>query len=254
MKYLKRILQWVYAFLVLLTFVFSLIAAFPFFLLIGLNNNTKARKAIFFIVHNWAKVWLWLIGMPIHLRGLYPRGQKFVIVANHISYLDTVNIYAAIPDYFRTLGKKEMAQIPLFGFVYKQLAILVDRSNQESRAKSMRLMWRQIRTECPIAIFPEGTFNETNQPLKPFYDGAFRLAIHSQTPILPLLFLDTKDRFHYSAWWKLKPGKNRAVLLPPVYVNGMTKDDIPALKEKVWLVMTEKMIALKERNVQDKPS
>lgn len=243
---MRTLFQPFYTLFVLLSFVASVLAAFPFFLIIGSRDAPAARRIITGIVQYWAKGWLLLIGMPLRLQGVFPRKQKFVIIANHISYLDTVNIYAAIPEYFRTLAKKEMAEVPVFGFVYKQLAILVDRSSPESRAKSMRLMWRQLRQECHITIFPEGTFNETEAPMKEFYDGAFRLAINAQTPILPLLFPDTVHRWHYSAWWKLWPGRNRSVFLPPVDVTGLTLKDLPVLKEKVRRLMAEKMLELQQ--------
>ena len=77
------------------------------------------------MVHYWSRGWLYCMGMPVMKSGPRPANARFVYVANHISYLDTVLIYAAVPQYFRTLAKKEMAAIPVFGFVYKQLAILV---------------------------------------------------------------------------------------------------------------------------------
>jgi len=243
---IRNFFRFLYAIVVLVTFVASLLLAFPVFVIVGFRDDAKARRIITAIVQYWSRGWLFLIGMPVKVSGHFPKDKKFVIVANHISYLDTVNIYAAIPEYFRTLAKKEMVRVPVFGFVYKQLAILVDRSNPESRAKSMRLMWRQLRKECHITVFPEGTFNETEAPMKDFYDGAFRLAINAQTPILPLLFPDTVKRWHYSAWWKMSPGKNRAVFLHPVYVNGLKLEDLPELKEKVRQMMAEKMLSLRE--------
>lgn len=241
---IRAILQPFYTFFVLISFAASLLIAFPFFLVVGSRDTGKARRIIATVVRYWSRGWLLLIGMRIRCSGYFPKDKKFVIVANHISYLDTVNIYAAIPEYFRTLAKKEMVKIPVFGFVYKQLAILVDRSSQESRAKSMRLMWRQLRKECHITIFPEGGFNETGAPLSSFYDGAFRLAIQAQTPILPMVFPDTVHRWHYSAWWKLWPGRNRVIFLHPVYVNDLTLEDLPELKEKVRRLMEEKLAEL----------
>jgi len=238
---MKIILQPFYTLYVLATFVASLLLAFPVFVVLGLRDRPEARRRIWTIVHYWSRGWLWLIGMPVTTIGKYPKGQKFVIVANHISYLDTIVIYAAIPEYFRTLAKKEMVRIPIFGFVYKQLAILVDRSSPESRAKSMRLMWRQLKNECSITVFPEGTFNETDAPLKEFYDGAFRLALNSKTAVLPLLFPDTVHRWHFSGWWKLWPGRNRAVFLPPVPVSGVASDKLPELKARVWTIMAGKL-------------
>ena len=98
-------------------------------------------------------------------------------------------------------------------------------------------MWRTLKRESDIVIFPEGTFNETDAVLKEFYNGAFRLAIAAQTPILPVLFPDTVHRWHYSAWWKLWPGKNRVVFLPPVPVEGLTLTDVAMLKQKVYDIM-----------------
>ena len=193
--------------------------------------------AIYRVVKYWADVWLWVVGMPLKVIGPPPPRGRYVIVANHISYLDTVVVFSGLPGYFRALGKKEFSRVPLMGFLYRQLVIMVDRSSPHSRARSMRLMWRVLKKEADILIFPEGTFNETGKPLKTFYDGAFRLAVTTQTTILPVIFPDTEDRWHYSAWWKMWPGRNRAIYLEPIKVNGMTDTQIPELKERVYRVM-----------------
>ncbi|MBZ0099855.1 MAG: 1-acyl-sn-glycerol-3-phosphate acyltransferase, partial [Taibaiella sp.] len=122
---------------------------------------------------------------------------------------------------------------------YKQIAILVDRTSTESRAKSMRLMWRALKHECNIAVFPEGTFNESGRPLKEFYDGAFRLAINTQTPVLPMVFPDTVYRWPYNTAMGLKPGRNRVIYLEPVPTAGMTMNELPALKGTVHKRMEE---------------
>lgn len=231
---LRKVFQPFYSAWVILTFICSLLAAFPFIFTIGLWDKPAARKMIWYIVHYWSIGWLFCMGMPVSRKGKIPGDERYVYVANHISYIDTVVIYAAVPHYFRTLAKKEMVKIPIFGYVYKQLAILVDRSSEHSRARSMRLMWRVLRNECNIAVFPEGTFNETEDLLKEFYSGAFRLAINTQTPMLPMVFPDTQHRWPYTTNWQLSPGKNRVVYLEPVPVAGMTMDDLPALKAEVY--------------------
>lgn len=241
---IRKVLQPFYTAFVLLSFLTSLLVSFPFMFVIGLWDKPGARKAIWNIIHYWAIGWLAFIGMPLRRIGKKPDKERYVYVANHISYMDTVVIYAGIPHYFRTLAKKEMANIPIFGYIYKQMTILVDRSSEQSRARSMRLMWRVLRKECNIAIFPEGTFNETDQPLKDFYSGAFRLAINTQKDIVPVLFPDTVSRWHYSAWWKLSPGRNRVVYLPPISVQGLTMDDLEMLKKKVYKVMEKELSAL----------
>lgn len=238
---MSRLLQPFYSAWVVLVFLLSLLVAFPFIFFIGLWDKPPARRVIWYIVHYWSRGWLLLTGMPVRRIGQEPGPGKCVYVANHISYLDTVLIYAAIPHYFRTLAKKEMAKIPVFGYVYKQMAILVDRSSAEGRAKSMRLMWRVLKYESNIAVFPEGTFNETGAPLKQFYDGAFRLAIRSQVEIVPMVFPDTVHRWHYSTALGLKPGRNRVVYLEPIPTKGLTMQDLPNLKQKVYTTMEKAM-------------
>jgi len=242
---LRFLWQPIYVAYALGTFLASVLLAFPVFVLISIGNNKKARKAIWLIIHYWGKGWLWLIGMPLKIQGSPPRAGRYIIVANHISYLDAIVIFPAIPLYFRPLAKKEFARMPVLGYIYKQVALLVDRSSQHSRSKSMRLMYRTLRHEASILIFPEGTFNETGTPLKAFYDGAFRLAINTHVPVLPVLFPDTQDRWHYSGWWKGSPGRNRAVFLEPVPVAGMTMEDLPVLKQHVYEMMEAAMTRLR---------
>ena len=207
---LIKIFQPLYVFYVIIVFFVLCIIAFPIVLLAGMSNSILANKNIYYIIKQFTRFWLFLIGMPVNVIGYKPSNTRFVVVINHISYIDSIVILSAIPGYFRPLGKKEMSSIPIFGTIYKKYVIMVDRESNESRAKSMKHLWNVLQNEGSIAIFPEGTFNETGSPLKKFYDGAFQLAIKTQVDILPIIFLDTIDRWHYSAWWKITPGRNRA--------------------------------------------
>ena len=134
-----------------------------------------------------------------------------------------------------------MATVPVFGFIYKYAVVRVDRSNAENRAKSVRNMKSILLKGISIIVFPEGTFNLTHQPLKDFYDGAFRVAIETQMPIKPMLFLDAYDRMHHKSIFSLTPGKNRVVYLDEVPVEGLTQQDLPALKKKVYDLMDTKL-------------
>ena len=238
----RKIVQPFYTAYVVITFLVSILIATPFFALFSIGATKAGRESIYKIIKYWSLVWLWFMGMPVRVIGNRPRGGRYVIAINHISYLDTILIFPSMPSYFRALGKKEISKVPVLGFVYKQIVVMVDRSSAQSRALSMRLMWRTLKRESDIVIFPEGTFNESDAVLKEFYNGAFRLAISAQTPILPVLFPDTVHRWHYSAWWKLWPGKNRVVFLPPVPVAGLTMEDVGMLKQKVFDVMAAEMV------------
>jgi 1-acyl-sn-glycerol-3-phosphate acyltransferase len=144
---------------------------------------------------------------------------------------------------FRILGKSEMAKIPVFGFLYQHAVVMVDRSNAVKRAESVAKLKAFIRKGISVVIAPEGTFNMTANPLKEFYDGAFKIAIETQTPIKPILFLDTFHRMHYKSIFTLSPGRSRAIYLEEISVEGLTLDDLPFLKKKVYDLMESKLIA-----------
>jgi len=197
------------------------------------------------ITRIWSSVWLAILGMPTRILYDYPytKAQKgYIVVANHQSYLDTPLIFKAIPFMVSPLAKYELSKIPLFGYLYKQMTVLVDRSSSESKAQSMKTLRSIIEQGQSIFIFPEGTFNETSEPMLPFYDGAFKIAIQTQTPILPILFPDTAKRFHYSSFWKWSPGTNRVIYLEPIPTTGLTIKDTAALKAKIRQIMGEKML------------
>ena len=141
----------------------------------------------------------------------------------------------------RVLGKIEMAKVPLFGFIYRNAIVTVDRSSAENRAKSVRILKSVVNKGISIFLFPEGTFNLTGQPLKEFFDGAFRIAIESQIPIKPVLFLDSYERMHYDSLLSLSPGLSRSVFLEEISVEGLTSRDVDVLKQKVYDIMEKKL-------------
>ena len=127
-------------------------------------------------------------------------------------------------------------------FYIRNAVVLVDRSNMEKRARSVRQLKSVINKGISVVIAPEGTFNTTHQPLKEFFDGAFKVAIETQTPVKPVLFLDTYDRLSYKSIFSLSPGISRSVYLDEVSVEGMTMNDVKLLREKVYQLMEEKLI------------
>ena len=167
----------------------------------------------------------------------HDKNKPYIFVANHISYLDAPIIVKTVRQPVRVLGKVEMSYIPLFGFIYKNAIVTVDRGNAAKRANSVRILKSVVKKNISIFMFPEGTFNETNEPLKDFYDGAFRIAIESKTPVKPVLFLDAYDRMHYESVLTLTPGRSRSVFLEEVSVEGLTLADVPQLKENVFNLM-----------------
>jgi 1-acyl-sn-glycerol-3-phosphate acyltransferase len=221
--------------------VVTFLALFLVFVILSFFGNW-GRKAIWNVIRGWSFVWFFMIGMQpkISYQGGKPnKKQNYIVVANHASYIDVPFIFRAVPFFIRPLAKAELAKVPLFGYLYRQVAILVDRSDNKSKAHSIQKLRRALNREGSIFIFPEGTFNETEEPLKPFYDGAFRLALQTNTPILPVIFPDAVDRWHYSGVFTWSPGKITAVFLPPVAVDQFMPNDLAGLKKKVFDMMWE---------------
>jgi 1-acyl-sn-glycerol-3-phosphate acyltransferase len=245
MKYLAWPFRVVFTIYAVTTFVILMLFFFPIIVIASFWGKVRGGNFVYHLLRIWSAIWLPLTG--IFHRNIYeskPDPQKqYIFLANHISYLDSAIIVEAIKQPFRPLGKMEMSKIPVFGFIYKVCVVMVDRSNAENRAKSIRQLKSVLKKGISILVFPEGTFNETDQPLAVFYDGAFRVAIETQTPIQPVLFLDTYSRMHYAHIFSLTPGKSRAVFLEPIPVEGLTQGDLKNLKEKVFQAMEKKLVA-----------
>ena len=240
-----RVLFTLYAFIV---FVSIMLLIFPAAIIASFFGKIKGGNIIYRLCQAWADLGmiLWGIFHTNYYEVPHDSNRQYVFVFNHISYMDIPVLMKAIrKQHFRILGKAEMAKVPLFGFLYKCTVVMVDRGNTAKRAKSVLQLKSVIRKGISVAIAPEGTFNMTHQPLKEFYDGAFKIAIETQTPIKPILFLDTYDRMSYKNIFSVTPGKSRAVYLQEVSVDGLTGKDVQVLKEKVYKLMEEKLIAYK---------
>ena len=241
MKLAKKIVLFIYTIYCLITFVLVMLCVFPFIMLSLPFGKVTGGNMVYFFCKVWARAWYFLIGIRHHeiFEAPHLTGKQYIFVANHISYMDIPPIVAGIHQPIRALGKMEMVKVPVFGWIYRAAVILVDRKNAPARAKSIRALKAALSNGVSIFIFPEGTFNETRNPLKDFYDGAFRIAIETQTPIKPILFVDTLRRMHYSSLFELNPGVNRVVYLEEVTVEGFTIEELPLLKKKVYDLMEQ---------------
>ena len=229
-------------------FVAFFLLIFPLIVMASFWGDVKGGNFIYRLCKIWADTMfpLWGIHHANIFEAPHDYNRQYVFVFNHCSYMDIPLIMKSIrKQHFRVLGKSEMAKIPLFGFMYKKAAVMVDRSNPEKRANSLHLLKASIQKGISVVIAPEGTFNMGNQPLKSFYDGAFKVAIETQTPIKPMLFLDAYDRLNHTPFLSLTPGKSRTIHLKEIPVEGLTLEDVPALKEKVYAIMEEKLIHYK---------
>ena len=240
-----KIIQYIYSIYAFAIFLILMFLLFPFVLIASLFGRIKGGNMVYHICRFWADAALLLWGIrPVMIfeEPLDPN-RPSVFVFNHISYMDIPAILVSLRyQHFRVLGKAEMARIPIFGFFYRVAAVMVDRSDPDKRAKSVETLISVLHKNISVVIAPEGTFNMSNKPLKSFFNGAFRIAIETNTPIRPMLFLDTYARLNYTSVFSLTPGKCRTVFLPEISVDGYSADDIEKLKAEVYGKMEKALI------------
>ena len=240
---LKRIFKWVYNLYAISLFVVLMLLVFPFVLAVVPLGRIRGGNLILRLCRHWADIWYSLVGINQELIFEAPieANKAYIFVGNHISYFDAAIIVKALRLNFRALGRAESASVPIFGYIYRNAIVTVDRSSSENRAASVRLLKAYIKKGISVVVFPEGTFNMSNNALARFYDGAFKVAIETQTNIKPMLILDAYDRMHYSSVVSLTPGRCRVVFLDEISVEGYTMDRLEELKDKVYTLMEKKL-------------
>uniref|UniRef100_UPI00404774A7 lysophospholipid acyltransferase family protein n=1 Tax=Flavobacterium sp. TaxID=239 RepID=UPI00404774A7 len=210
-----------------------IIVLFPFIFATILSEKTYS---IFFkIARLWSKIILIGMGFNYKIEGseVFEDGKSYMLVANHTSMTDIMLMLIAVKNHpFVFVGKKELAKIPLFGFIYKRVCILVDRANSKSRYQVFERAQKRIEQGLSICIFPEGGVPEEHIILDEFKDGAFRIAIEHGLPIVPMVFFDNKKRLSYT-FFSGSPGKMRAKIFPIIETKGKTLEDRHELKKQV---------------------
>lgn len=206
---------------------------FPILILTILSE--KGYPYFFRIARIWAK--FILFGMGFHYKveseqQIDPK-KSYMIVANHTSMADIMLMLAVIRNPFVFVGKQELAKIPIFGFFYKRTCILVDRSNSKSRMAVFTKAQKRIQRGLSVCIFPEGGVpDDESIVLDHFKEGAFKLAIQHQIPILPISFGDNKERFPYR-FFAGSPGIMRVKIHQEVETLGKTELDRKEIREKI---------------------
>ena len=245
MRILLTPLRWIYIIYALLTFIILMIPVFIWSLLVLPFGKITGGNLIYKACMLWADIWFPLVFIRHEniYRKNFRKDDSYIFVSNHISYFDSAMIPKTFRHPVRPLGKVEMSKIPVFGFIYKNCIVTVDRSSAAKRAKSVHQLISVLHKGISVLVFPEGTFNTTGKPLKDFYDGAFRLAVETKTPIMPVVLLNSYDRMPRNSIFSLNPGKSKSLFLEKVDVDSLSLEDVPSLKEKVFYIMEE---ALKE--------
>jgi 1-acyl-sn-glycerol-3-phosphate acyltransferase len=223
----------------------TIIIMFPF-LVISIFKE-KWYPYFFILARIWAKMTLFGTGFyyKIEREQKLEKNKSYMLIANHTSMTDIMLMLAVCNQPFVFVGKIELAKIPLFGFFYKRSCILVDRSNSRSRMEVYQQAQKRLKHGLSICIFPEGGVPEDESiVLANFKDGAFRLAIEHQIPIVPITFPDNKKRMSFT-FFSGSMGIMRAKVHPFISTTGMTiedKNDIRELKTESWNIIHKQLL------------
>ena len=183
---MNKLRRRLYTYYSAILFVLSFLLIFPFLLVcIWIPGWKKYGRKI---NQYWAKTYFSLILLPVQVedRAKLEKNSPYIFLANHFSYLD-VAMMGFVPGDVLFIGKASIRKAPLFGYYFKNLHIAVDRSRIKSRAETMRRAAEAIDQGSGIVLFPEGGIYTKNPPMMiPFKNGAFRLAMEKQIPVIPV--------------------------------------------------------------------
>jgi len=220
-----------------------IILFFPFLVISTLSE--KWYPQFFWLARNlWARPILLGMGCPqkIFWEEKLVKGKSYMLVANHTSMLDIMLMLRISKNPFVFVGKKELVKIPLFGFFYRRVCIMVDREDSRSRTGVYRRAQRRIDQGLSICIFPEGGVPEEDVLLDDFKDGAFKMAIAHNIPIVPMTFYDNKKRFSFT-FLSGSPGLIRAKVHSFIDTANLEDKDKTTLREEVRTIILKELMA-----------
>ncbi|WP_276389104.1 lysophospholipid acyltransferase family protein [Eudoraea chungangensis] len=227
---------------------FYILVSVPIFLffplLIITSISEKTYPQFFWLARNiWANTILYgMLCFPkIKYEEKIARDKSYMLVANHTSMLDIMMMLKVSKHPFVFVGKKELVKIPVFGFFYKRVCIMVDREDSRSRTGVYRRAHKRLSKGLSICIFPEGGVPEENIVLDKFKDGAFKMALNQKIPIVPIVFYDNKKRFPFT-FFNGHPGITRAKVMPFVNTINLEETDLARLNNGVRTSIYQELI------------
>ncbi len=192
------------------------------------------------LVHQWLNP-LWKF-RTTGLKVADPR-HPYVMVSNHESFVDMLLI-SHLPFEMKWLSKETILKIPVAGWLMRMAGdVKVVRGNKESIVAAMAECSRVLDNKVSVMLFPEGTRTRDGS-LGKFKDGAFRLAIEHQVPILPMVVDGTRTALA-AGGWVMNVTDAQVKVLEPVPTEGLTLVDVPALRERVRTLIADELAALR---------
>ncbi|SFN20752.1 1-acyl-sn-glycerol-3-phosphate acyltransferase [Paenimyroides ummariense] len=248
MEFLKKVVWffWKLWFYLIILVVILLLSPF---LIISLSTD-KFYRFFFLLARIWAYAVFYGTGFrkSIITKQQFDPTKSYMLTANHTSMMDIMLMLILVKNPFVFVGKKELAKLPIFGYFYKKACILVDRSSAVSRQKTMIMAAEKLAKGLSVCIFPEGGVpNDESVILDDFKDGAFRLAIDFEIPVVPMTFIGLKKMFPFR-FFAGHPGNVFIYQHPFVETKGLSQRDKPELKYQVRELILQPLLKHEKNN------
>ena len=230
----------------------GIVITLPFLIVFSIKESFYPY--FYWVARNiWSNIIMYGMGFypEIKFKQHIKKGKSYMLVSNHKSMIDIMLMLSLSKDPIVFVGKKELEKIPLFGYFYRRVCILVDRSSPESRKEVYTKAIKRLDTGISVCIFPEGGVPDPGVILDKFKNGAFSLAIQFQIPIVPITFLDCEKKFPYFFAYNHfygSPGKLRANVHEFIETKGLNQENKEFLKEKVYDILHKDLLSNSSQN------
>ena len=192
------------------------------------------------VVHNWINP-LW----RFHTSGVKvtdPR-HPYVVVCNHESFVDMLLI-SHLPWEMKWMSKDMLFKIPFLGWMMRMAGdIYLVRGSKASIVKAVDDSHDRLRKHVSVMMFPEGTRTGDGE-LGPFKDGAFRIAIDAQVPILPLVLNGTREALSKGDW-RMNVTSAEVRVLEPIPTTGLTSADVASLRDRTRQLIADELAKMR---------
>ena len=180
----------------------------------------------------WSRLWCVLLFVKVEVRGreLIDSKTSYVFVANHQGVFDIFSIYGYLRHDFKWMMRKGLERIPLVGYACKCAGhIMVDHSSTAALSETMSRAKQTLEGGKSLVIFPEGRRTNTGE-LQPFKNGAYRLAVEFNLPVVPIT-IDGSYRVMPRSTFNVTPGTIVLTIHEPIEPSD-GGHDLPHLVEE----------------------
>ena len=183
------------------------------------------------------KALLFFCGVDLKIKGLenIPQdpNKSLIILGKHQSAWETFVYPAFFPRQLCFVFKRELLFVPFFGWALASLKMIhINRGDREKAREAVNEQGKAVLAQGSwIAIYPEGTRTPRGS-FKPYRKGGVRLAISTQTDILPVA-QNSAAIWPRNTFLK-RPGVITLSIGPVISVSGKTEDQLQ-LEVEAWI-------------------